>query len=214
MKPLLYSEDMGSLRRSVVLRNALATFLIGVATIMVSAPARADNPLGLYIGAGVGESHVRNDNLSGFVENHTGWKALIGVRPISLIGAELEYTDFGHPGASGVTVAPGLTYNVDASQKATSVFGLLYAPLALPIVDFYGKAGFSRLQSVINASCATPATCGANPTYNNESTDTRFAYGLGAQATFLGLGVRAEYERISSSGGSPDLYSLIATWTF
>jgi hypothetical protein len=200
-------------------RNALTGALVSAATIMASPPALAQspvglNPLGLYVGGGVGESHVRNDSLSGFVENHTGWKALVGIRPIPILGAEVEYTDFGHPGATNVTVAPGLAYNVDASQKATSLFGLLYVPLPLPFLDLYGKAGVSRLRSNINATCVTPATCGANPGYSTETTDSRAAYGLGAQVKVLSLGIRAEYERIQSSSGSPDLYSIIGTWTF
>jgi hypothetical protein len=201
------------------LRNVLTGVLAGAAAFVGSAPARAQvpvglNPLGLYIGGGVGESHVRNESLSGFVKNHTGWKALVGIRPVSFIGAEIEYADFGHPGVSGVTVAPGLAYNVDASQKATSLFGLVYWPLPLPFFDLYAKAGVSRLRSNFNATCVTPATCGANPSFSTETTDSRFAYGLGAQVKVYTLGVRAEYERIQSSANSPDLYSLIATWTF
>lgn len=200
-------------------RNTLPGLLLAGATTMASAPALAQspvglNPLGLYVGGGVGESHVRNDSVSGFVENHTGWKALVGIRPIPFLGAEIEYTDFGHPGASGVTVAPGLAYNVDASQKATSAFGLIYMPLPLPLLDLYGKVGISRLRSNINATCVTPATCGANPSFSTETTDTRAAYGLGVQVKVFALGIRAEYERIQSSSGSPDLYSLVGTWTF
>jgi opacity protein-like surface antigen len=208
--------------RKATSRNALAALLAGAATLGVSVSARADNLLGLYIGGGVGESHVRSDtrafsNLNGFVENRTAWKALVGVRPISLLGAELEYTDFGHPGESNVgPLPPGIIYNVDVSQKATSLFGLLYWPLPLPIFDIYGKAGFARLQTDTNVSwrCVAPVTCVANPSYQQSSTDTRFAYGVGAQAKFLALGVRAEYERISAPGGSPDLFSLVATYTF
>ncbi len=210
---------MSELFQNARWRNALTEVLVGVATIMASAPALADgpvglNPLGLYVGGGVGESHVRNDSLNGFVKNHTGWKALVGIRPLPLVGAEIEYANFGHPGVTGVTVAPGLAYNVDASQKAVSAFGLLYWPVPLPFLDFYGKVGMSRLRSNINATCVTPATCGANPSYSAETTDTRFAYGLGAQVKVYALGIRAEYERIQSSGSSPDLYSLIAIWTF
>jgi opacity protein-like surface antigen len=204
-------------------RNTAVGLLAGATVFGISLPARADNPVGLYIGGGVGESHVRSDtsafsNLNGFLENHTGWKALVGVRPISLLGAEFEYTDFGHPGEQSIgPVPPGFIYNVDVSQKATSLFGLVYWPLPVPFFDLYGKAGFSRLETNINASwrCVAPVTCVANPSYQQDSTDTRFAYGLGAQVKFLDLGVRAEYERISvPSGGSPDLLSLIATYTF
>jgi opacity protein-like surface antigen len=208
--------------RKAARQNAVGMLFAGAVMLGVSLPASADNLLGLYIGGGVGESHVRSDtgafsNLNGFVENRTAWKALVGIRPISLLGAEFEYTDFGHPSESSVgPIPPGFIYNVDASQKATSLFGLLYWPLPLPILDLYGKAGFSRLETKLNASwrCVAPVTCVANPSYQQDSTDTRFAYGVGAQAKFLALGVRAEYERVSAPGGSPDLFSLIATYTF
>jgi opacity protein-like surface antigen len=209
--------------RRVIWRNSVAGLLAAATVFGISLPAWADNPLGLYIGGGVGESHVRSDtgafsNLNGFIENRTGWKALVGVRPIAFLGAEFEYASFGHPGESSVgPVPPGFIYNVDVSQKATSLFGLMYLPLPLPIFDLYGKAGFSRLESNLNASwrCVAPVTCVANPSYSQDTTDTRFAYGLGAQAKLFALGVRAEYERISvPNGGSPDLYSLIATYTF
>jgi opacity protein-like surface antigen len=209
------------LRRSR-LRSGCSLLLAAASLLGVSLPALADNLLGLYVGGGIGESHVRSDtgnfsNLNGFVENRTAWKALVGIRPISLLGAELEYTDFGHPGESNVgPIPPGFIYNVDVSQKATSLFGLLYWPLPLPVFDLYGKAGFARLETNVNASwrCVAPVTCVSNPSYQQDSTDTRLAYGVGAQAKFLGLGVRGEYERISAPGGSPDLFSLIATWTF
>ena len=208
--------------RKTTPRAVAATAIFAATTMGVSLPAFADNLLGLYVGGGIGESHVRSDtggfsNLNGFVENRTAWKALVGVRPISLLGAEFEYTDFGHPGESSVgPIPPGFIYNVDVSQKATSLFGVLYMPLPLPVVDLYGKAGIARLETKLNASwrCVAPVTCVANPSYQQDSTDSRFAYGVGAQAKFLALGVRAEYERISAPGGSPDLFSLIATWTF
>ena len=36
--------------------------LAGVTTLSVSTAALADNPLGLYVGAGVGESQIGNHN--------------------------------------------------------------------------------------------------------------------------------------------------------
>jgi hypothetical protein len=47
---------------------------------------------------------------------------------------------------------------------------------------------------------------------NQWSTD--FAYGAGTQAKFGAIAVRAEYERISASGGKPDIVSLGITWNF
>src|SRR5271165_1303696 len=47
--------------RHATIRNALLGFVIGAAAFVTSLPARADNVLGLYVGAGVGQSHVRDD---------------------------------------------------------------------------------------------------------------------------------------------------------
>jgi len=214
---------MGHRVRSSVFRNVLLQLLVAVPVAWVWLPARADNLLGLYVGAGVGQSHVRNDlstfsNLNGFVQNHTGWKALAGIRPISFLGAEIEYADFGHPGVSGATSAlPGFIYSADVSQKAASAFGLLYWPLPVPILDVYGKAGISELRTRIHAtaSCAAGAACTGGPIASQQSfTDARFAYGAGVQVKLLGLAARAEYERINESAGSPDLYSIVLAWTF
>jgi opacity protein-like surface antigen len=197
--------------------------VVCAASTVIAAPARADNLLGLYLGAGVGQSHVRNDfsafsDVSGFVEHHTGWKALIGIRPLPIVGAELEYADFGHPGVSGAgSSIPGLVYNADVSQRAGSLFGLVYWPLPIPILDLYAKAGLSELRTNINATvtCASGTTCTGGPiSYRQDSTTARFAYGAGVQAKLFGLAARAEYEQVNAPGGSPDLYSLILTWTF
>jgi hypothetical protein len=50
--------------------------------------------------------------------------------------------------------------------------------------------------------------------FDTDHTDTRFAYGGGAQVKFGRLGIRAEYERISASGSDPSFLSLGANWTF
>ncbi len=74
----------------------------------------------------------------------------------------------------------------------------------------------ARLQqnatSYYNYPCPSSGTCAASVYGNNWSTD--FAYGVGVQTRFLGLSVRAEYERISAPGGNPDALTVSATWTF
>jgi hypothetical protein len=61
----------------------------------------AEDPLGLYVGAALGQSEVRVDEsvfggAPGFDAHRDAWKLLVGLRPISLLGAELDYMDFGH----------------------------------------------------------------------------------------------------------------------
>src|SRR2546430_17564434 len=77
--------------------------------------ACAADPLGFYIGAGVGQAHVRSELDAGALSpifsgalstqgTKTGWKAIVGIRPLSIIGAEAEYLDFG--GATGSASIP------------------------------------------------------------------------------------------------------------
>jgi hypothetical protein len=188
--------------------------------------ARAADPLGFYIGGAIGRSHVRADeevfgSPLGFDEHHNAWKLLVGLRSISLVGAEFEYVNFGHPSALLGPQRSLSNIQADAHAKAVGLFGVVYAPIPLPLLDIYGKAGFARLQTAVNASvvCTAggdcpPARVGPGPLFYLNRTGVRFAYGAGAQIKFAAFGVRAEYERISASGGDPDLLSLGITWSF
>lgn len=199
-----------------ILLGALTAFVLCVAGAVT--PALALDPLGIYVGGAVGQSHVRTNETKSAValeikEQHTAWKLLAGVRPISVLGAEFEYIDFGRAQVGNSTNGVGAV--ADAHPKATAVFGLLYLPLPLPVLDVYGKAGLARLQSTVNASgCPLGSFCIGNPTYRSNRTESRFAYGAGVQAKFLGVAARLEYERISANSGDPDLFSLGVNWTF
>jgi hypothetical protein len=65
-----------------------------------STQARADDPLGFYVGGAVGQARVDASlpNADQFREDHSAFKIMAGLRPIPVLGAELEYVDFGHPG--------------------------------------------------------------------------------------------------------------------
>jgi hypothetical protein len=195
--------------------------------------AEAADPLGLYVGAAAGQATVRADGLH-FVdltgspldgpvsisENDTGWKIMLGVRPISLIGAELEYIDFGHPTLSHTPGGFGLSYRADLRATAPSVFGMLYAPIPARTFDLYGKVGISSLHSTVNATgsygCSPPLLCpvGLTEDIHRDRTDTRLAYGAGLQVKLARFAIRAEYERISASTGDPSLISLGLIWRF
>lgn len=191
--------------RNAKIASALA--LAALSLLAVAAPAAHADPLGLYIGAGVGEANVKVDQL-GFSESHSGYKLLVGLRPISLAGAELEYVDFGHP---STTIVPGAT--ADATVRGSALFGLLYLPLPVPMLDLYAKAGFARLQTTASATCeAQPVfQCGL---FQFDRTDTRFALGAGAQIKMSAFALRGEYEQFSSEYGNPSFWSLALTWSF
>lgn len=210
--------------------------LLGLAIAIGAAqtPAQASDPLGFYVGAGIGQATLRADNAMlvgnavavptssspfSFSKHTNGWKLQLGLRPISLVGAELEYLDFGDASASfsGGGVHDHLNYNASTSGKAAAAFGVLYLPLALPLLDLYGKVGLARLEARASAGgsfgCLAECPLFLGSFYRDE-TKGRFAYGAGVQVRVGSFAIRGEYERISSSNGDPDLLSLGATWSF
>ena len=185
--------------------------LLGVLELTCS-PARASDiySFGGYVGAGVGQASVKDDSI-GFDEHHVGWKVFLGVRPISLFGAEIEYVDFGHPSAIGIGPT---TIFADAKANGVAAFSVAYLPL--PFVDLFAKAGVSRIKTSVNG--ADTATCingvsGCN-LFAYDNTQTGFAWGLGALISVSHIGIRAEYEKFGGNHGNPDFVSVAATWKF
>jgi opacity protein-like surface antigen len=194
--------------------SVAATFVIIAAVLLPTHHVLADDLLGLYIGGAVGQSQVEANvpTVGGFKENHSAFKVIAGIRPISLIGAELSYIDFGHP-SGNINGVPS-----DVSEKGADAFAVLYLPV--PVVDVFVKAGLARLQSTTNSGLrigiACPFTdpnCGA-ALFRLDRTNTSFAAGVGAQFKLGTWAVRAEYERFNAAGGNPSLVSLGVTWTF
>lgn len=199
-----------------------------VCALGAAAPALADNPLGAYVGVGVGQSNVGSDNYydygyyGGYHDHDATWKVIAGLRPIPFVGAEVEYIDFGSGNGDNGYYANNYFYsNASSHPKATVLYGVGYLPLPLPFLDVYGKAGVARLKSNIttyaypDGFCAPPySACAAPLIYRTDQTDTKFAYGVGVQARFQDFGFRAEYERINSQFGDPAAVTVSATWTF
>ena len=205
------------------LRNKALPYVIALASSIAPAWAAADessNPLGVYVGAAVGDANVRESPVAaGFAvdEHDTGWKLLAGLRPMTYLGAEVEYVDFGRPSFSGYFPA-GYAYG-NASDRAFSASALAYLPLPLPFFDVYAKAGVARLQESYalypTYLACSGSTCGTvSSAIGVDHTGADFAYGGGLQFHFSALAVRAEYERIDDSYGSPEMVSLGLSWTF
>jgi hypothetical protein len=191
---------------------ALITLLIEAAALLAPGDARAEDGLGLYLGGAVGRSQVNTDggalNTASFKENHSAWKAIAGLKPIPLIGVEVEYVDFGHPnGSLGAHPA-------DVSMKGAAAFGVLTLPV--PIVDLFVKAGLARLQSTVNGTsmCNFPAFMGNCPLFSLSRNSTTGAGGVGVGLKIGAMRIRAEFERFNAAGGNPQLYSVGLTYTF
>jgi hypothetical protein len=202
-------------------RTLLAIFTVGACAASTAAVADV-NPVGFYLGAGVGYSTIRSDDpaygLPGYFNDHqTAWKAIVGVRPISIVGAELEYIDFGQPDHHEGYYNSAY-YGLDSHPRAGALFAVGYLPIPVPFLDIFGKAGVARLETDVtstSSNCAPGTTCSAEATiFRTNRTDNKFAYGVGLQSRAWGVAFRAEYERISSTYGDPDALTVSATWTF
>jgi Outer membrane protein beta-barrel domain len=218
----------------VTYERAAGCLVLAIAACLTYRRASAGDSFHFYIGGSVGQSNVRASQLDfmgpyptnpapapvSISKSTTGWKIFAGIRPISLLGAELAYTDFGHPTASqGPPVGFGLAYHAALRARATTAFGILYAPVRVRFLDVYAKAGVARLETTADATgafgCWAPLQCAAYPvTVRRDQTGARFAYGAGMQARLSAIGVRLEYERISAAAGNPDLVSVGLTWNF
>jgi hypothetical protein len=198
--------------------------LLALGTTYASTRVLAED-LGLYVGAALGEAHVRTEKeIVGdtnydyrFDGQHSAWKVTAGIRPISPLGVELEYVDLGNPSAGLSNIGLGGLTNAD--QKAVTLFGLGYLPLPVPFLDVYGKLGIARLRTTTTEVSAAPfcpvsATPCSAATFNMSDWTTNVAYGAGVQGKIGTLAIRAEYERINASSGKPDIISLGVTWTF
>jgi hypothetical protein len=185
-----------------------------VALMFLGIPPRlshAGDLLGLYVGGAAGQSQVEADApyVPDFHENHSAFKFMVGVRPISLFGVEIAYDDFGHPNVQNGFLG------TDVTLKGESGFGVLYLPV--PIVDIFLEAGLARIESTAttNIVCPAGAPCPALATPAPENrTNVGFAGGVGAQFGIGSFAVRGEYERFNAAGGNPSLLSVGVIWKF
>jgi hypothetical protein len=194
---------------SVCIRSSGVAALILIATSLRL--AHAEDLLGLYVGGAAGQSQVEaTAPLSpNFHENHSAFKLMVGIRPISLIGVEIAYDDFGHPHRQNGFLA------TDVTMKGESAFGVLYLPV--PIADIFLKAGLARIDSTATTNIVCPAgqLCpGIASPEPEKRTNVGLAGGAGAQFKIGSLAVRGEYERFSAAGGNPSLLSVGVIWHF
>jgi opacity protein-like surface antigen len=213
------------LQRRTGLHHGSALLALLLCPLVTGGSARASDPLGLYLGAAYGEAHVRaqlgpfvpgsTGPLPGFDATHSAYQAILGMRPISFLGAEITYIDLGRPSRIGLTdPIPGIASFVtaeQASQKGEAAYALLYLPV--PVIDVYVKAGLSRITTDAQVTYTLPgAYCPAGFNCETSSsasiTNTSFAYGAGVQWKLGDWSVRGEYERFSAAGENPTLLSI------
>jgi hypothetical protein len=156
------------------------------------------------------------------------------MRPVTFVGAELEYVSFGHADADvGTTIQPPhggvwLSQNVQiqARAQALSAFAVGFMPLPTPWLDVYAKAGVAGLRTqyrydIVEAVPVCPPYapyCPIIPPHITSSrlyssrVDADFAYGGGIRVRLGTVSLSTEYERVRDSAGDPHLLSLAISW--
>jgi opacity protein-like surface antigen len=191
------------------------------------------NPLGVYVGAGLGLSDIRQnpepDSSDLSMDRSTvGWDAFVGLRPVPYLGAEIGYLDFGsaHQYAYAFTptaLPPQSRFH--ESADAPVAFAVGYIPLQ-PWWDLYVKAGGASLHKAYDSE--TPGTCppgaycpvgyDAEVYFSERNSSWGFAYGVGTQVSFGPVAWRLEYVRVNATGnyfgGDPDMLSAGVSWRF
>jgi hypothetical protein len=173
--------------------------------------AMAANPVGFYFGGGFGASYSDaklNDYYYypyGYHYQGTGWQAMLGIRPIPFLGAELEYLDFGGPDYGPY----GSPYS-NASSRAAAAFAVGYMPVPFTGIDFYAKLGAGRLESQYDYP---PLGYGSLPYSHQDLKETGFAYGVGVQFHLGPVALRTEYQQILTLN-DPALLSIAVAFTF
>jgi len=176
-----------SFRKVSVLVMCLAGSYLGLPNTAV---AGADS--GFYIGAGVGDATVKDDN---FDESDSAYKVFggynIGFIPLVDFAVEASYVDFGKPSSSvGSVEVTGL--------NAFGLAGLSFGPFGV-----FAKAGMINWDSDSTFGSTSSSDSGSDP-----------AYGLGAKFALGSFSVRAEYEVYDVDEGDLDMVSISGVFTF
>src|SRR5690606_14211621 len=130
------------------------------------------------------------DNFKG---DDTGFKLIVGIRPLDWLAVEANYIDFGSPRDT----VSGTRDQASGDGITASVVGFLPAGP----VDLFARAGLVSWDADLNGRLSTDGT--------------DLTYGVGAQFRVWSLSVRAEYEKFDADGlDDLSMFSIGATFTF
>ena len=188
------------------LARASGTLGLAALAVIASPFAAADDTAGWYVGANVGQSKAKIDDVritnsilgAGFTsvsltddDRDTGYKIFGGYQFNKNFALEGGYFDLGKFGYTATTLPAG-TLNGNIKLKGLN----LDAVGILPITDkfsAFGRVGVNYAQAK-DSFTGTGAVSVLNP--NPSKNDTNYKYGLGLQYAFTeSLAVRAEAER-------------------
>jgi OOP family OmpA-OmpF porin len=157
-----------------------ATLAFAALAAAMALPAAAQPVLDdLYVGAGVGQSDLRNCDLSGCDERNTAWRVFGGYRFNRYFAAELGYHDFGKADYDGG----------DVKSNAAELDGIAAWPIGATPFSVYGKAGVYRGETKVEGL------------FSGKKHNTDFTYGAGAQYDWTrNVSVRGEWQRYQNMG--------------
>ena len=186
--------------------------LIGLCFVATLAQA-ADN--GIYIGAGVVQSEYGLENPGAalpFDDKTSGYKVIVGWRPLDSFGVEASYVDHGDatvPTGIACIQLVGVPCPASTNLTAETMSAFAVGYLDLPLVDLFIKAGVNSWKF------GGHSTEGFVPVFRINEDGTDMAFGAGVQARFGSLGARLEYERFYIVKDEHlDTISLSLTYTF
>ena len=193
------------------IRSVMACAMLGLIT---TAARAADN--GVYAGIAVGhaETDVESISIPGFDssvdDNDTGFKIMVGLRPLDWLGVEMNYVNLGQVSGNTGDLLP-LRFRVE--ESGVDVLGLLFWDVA-PVVDLFAKGGFIRWDA--DTRFDSPLI-GRRIRGSDRGTD--LAFGAGAQVHFGSIAARLEYEYFDIDtpddiANKPQMISLGVTYTF
>ena len=176
------------------------TVFISAMFLSAALPLSAAHAGGVYLGGGIGQASIEdapgNPFGATFDESDTAYKVFGGYRfdllPIVSLSAEVGYRDLGNPNTTG---------------REYQVSGFDYAALAgigLGPVEVFARLGGMNYDLEKTAGGVTREFDGTAP-----------VYGVGVRFSLLGLGVRAEYEKIDIDElDNADMISVSAFYEF
>jgi hypothetical protein len=189
--------------------------LAAVSLTVVAGTSLASETTPVYAGLAAGQAHLAADE-------DFGWAAVVGTRPMSMLGAEIQYVDFGHIDRStSASPTDAQSVHTDAKARGVALFAVGYVPLPANNLDVYAKVGVSRIDSTVTLAY-TPIpidSCFVSPNAlgcgsHVRDTNTHLAWGAGVQIPIAKLALRADYERFTAAADHPSLLSLGVTYAF
>jgi hypothetical protein len=179
--------------KGVFAMNKLQLFVSGLVLLAITSSAHAFDK-GVYLGASVGQADVSitsSSNNIDFKDSATGYKVLVGVRPLKWFGVEASYVDMGKPADATYT----------ATTRGVSAFAVGF--LDKGPVDLFAKVGAINWNSKITSSGIKLSS--------RDSTDV--AAGAGIQVSVLMFKIRGEYEYFDVGSGT-NMASVGVVFTF